>query len=136
LPLHLIKLAVGAQSLDDVSRWQASRPRPLKHQTRNMPRRAAEIIDGGSIYWVINRFLSARQRVVGIVEGKRADGTACTDLLLDRALVPVQGRPVKPFQGWRYLSATDAPLDAPSGSANAPALPESLRRELASLGLL
>ncbi len=136
MPLHLIKLAVGAQSLDDVARWQASRPRPLKHQTRNMPRRAAEIIDGGSIYWVINRFLSARQRIVGIVEGKRADGTTCTDLLLDQLLVPVQGRAVKPFQGWRYLASADAPPDAPGGSAHAPALPESLRRDLASLGLL
>jgi hypothetical protein len=135
MPLHLIKLAVGAQSIDDVKRWQASRPRPLKHQTRNMPRRAAEIIDGGSIYWVINRLLVARQRIVGVQEGRREDGTACTDLLLHPSLIQVQARAVKPFQGWRYLPAADAPADVADG-ATACQLPEALRRDLASLCLL
>ncbi len=135
MPLHLIKLAVGAQSLDDVRRWQASRPRPLKHQTRNTPRRAGEIIDGGSIYWVINRFLIARQRIVGIEDGKREDGTACTDLLLDPTLIQVQARAVKPFQGWRYLLASDAPADIAAGAVPLQ-LPEALRRELAALCLL
>jgi hypothetical protein len=135
MPLHLIKLAVGAQTLDDVKRWQASRPRPLKHQTRNTPRRAEEILDGGSIYWVINRFLIARQRIVGIEEGKREDGTACTDLLLDPTLIQVQARAVKPFQGWRYLPASDAPADITAGAAPTQ-LPEALRRDLAALCLL
>jgi hypothetical protein len=135
MPLHLIKLAVGAQNLDDVKRWQASRPRPLKHQTRNTPRRAAEIVDGGSIYWVINRFLTARQRIVGIEDGKREDGTGCTDLLLDPTLIQVQARAVKPFQGWRYLQASDAPADVAAGSVTMQ-LPEALRRELAALCLL
>jgi hypothetical protein len=135
MPLHLIKLAVGAQTLDDVRRWQASRPRPLKHQTRNTPRRADEIIDGGSIYWVINRFLIARQRIVGIEDGKREDGTACTDLLLDPTLIQVQARAVKPFQGWRYLLASDAPADIAAGAVPLQ-LPEALRRELAALCLL
>ena len=136
MPLHLIKLSVGAQSLDDLARWQHSRKPPLKHQTRNMPRRAAEIVGGGSIYWVINRFITARQCIVGIVEGEREDGTACTNLLLDPVLVPVQGRPMKPFQGWRYLRDEDAPADIVAGSSGAQHLPESLRRDLASLGLL
>ncbi len=135
MPLHLIKLAVGAQNLDDVKRWQASRPRPLKHQTRNTPRRAKEILDGGSIYWVINRFLTARQRIVGIEQGRRDDGTVCTDLLLDPALIQVQARAVKPFQGWRYLPASDAPADIAVGAERVP-LPEALRRDLASLCLL
>jgi len=135
MPLHLIKLAVGAQTLEDVKRWQASRPRPLKHQTRNTPRRAEEILNGGSIYWVINRFLIARQRIVGIEDGKREDGTACTDLLLDPTLVQVQARAVKPFQGWRYLKASDAPADIAAGAAPTP-LPEALRRDLAALCLL
>ncbi len=135
MPLHLIKLAVGAQTLEDVKRWQASRPRPLKHQTRNTPRRAEEILNGGSIYWVINRFLIARQRIVGIEDGKREDGTACTDLLLDPTLFQVQARAVKPFQGWRYLPASDAPADVAAGSVTTP-LPEALRRELAALCLL
>jgi len=135
MPLHLIKLAVGAQNLDDVKRWQESRPRPLKHQTRNTPRRAKEILDGGSIYWVINRFLTARQRIVGIEEGRRDDGTGCTDLLLDPTLIQVQARAVKPFQGWRYLPAADAPADVAAGATSCQ-LPEALRRDLAALCLL
>jgi hypothetical protein len=134
MPLHLIKLAVGAQSLDDVKRWQESRPRPLKHQTRNTPRRAAEIIDGGSIYWVINRLLVARQRILGVEEGVK-DGAACADLLLDPTLVQVQARAVKPFQGWRYLPASDAPVDVVAGTV-LPELPEALRRDLTTLCLL
>jgi hypothetical protein len=134
MPLHLIKLAVGAQSLDDVKRWQESRPRPLKHQTRNTPRRAAEIIDGGSIYWVINRLLVARQRILGVEEGVK-DGAACADLLLDPTLVQVQARAVKPFQGWRYLPASDAPADVVAGTV-LPELPEALRRDLTTLCLL
>ncbi len=139
MALHLIKLAVGAQTLDDVRRWQAERAvkrPPLRHQTRNMPRRAAEILDGGSIYWVVNRFLSVRQRIVDIADGAREDGTACTDIVLDPTLVAVQVRPVKAFQGWRYLAAADAPPDAGVLGDGARDLPESLRRELAALCLL
>jgi hypothetical protein len=136
MPLHLIKLSVGAKSLEDLSRWQQSREPPLKHQTRNMPRRAADIVGGGSIYWVINRFITARQQIIGIEEGAREDGTACTNLLLDQTLVPVLGRPVKPFQGWRYLRHEDAPPDATAGSGGVQHLPEAMRRDLASLGLL
>jgi len=139
MPLHLIKLSVGTQSLDDLKSWQARHGAvqpPLRHSTRNFPRRAAEILDGGSIYWVINRVVTARQRIVDILEGERPDGRPCTDLILDPLLVPVQGRLLKPFQGWRYLDAKDAPADlarAPDISAD---LPESLRRELVALCLL
>jgi hypothetical protein len=136
MPLHLIKVSVGAQSLDDLARWQQSRKSPLKHQTRNMPRRAADIIGGGSIYWVINRFITARQRIIGIEEGRREDGTVCANLLLDPLLVPVQGRVVKPFQGWRYLQGADAPPDVGGSQSDSRHLPEALRRDLASMGLL
>jgi hypothetical protein len=140
MPLHLIKLSVGSQSLDDLQRWQtshgASAP-PLHHATRNFPRRAQEILDGGSIYWVINRIVTARQRILDITEAQRADGSACAHLILDPALVPVQGRFMKPFQGWRYLPQQDAPADAPYTQAgSADALFASLRRDLAALGLL
>lgn len=138
MALHLIKLSVGSKSLDDLRRWQAqhatARP-PLRHMTRNFPRRAAEILDGGSIYWVIDRLLTARQRVLDIREGKRPDGTACTELVLDPALMPVQPRLMRPFQGWRYLAGPDAPADLPGSEAGS-ALPERLRRDLAALALL
>jgi hypothetical protein len=139
MPLHLIKLSVGSQTLDDLRRWQkqhgAAHP-PLRHRTRNFPRRADEILDGGSIYWVINRIVTARQRIVDIAEGVRDDGTKCTDLILHPKLVPVAGGFKKPFQGWRYLDARDAPPDSAPGSDSTADLPASLRRELAALGLL
>ena len=105
MALHLIKLAVGAKSVGDVAAWQAARAKvapPLRHRTRNFPKRANEIIDGGSIYWVVNRVVSVRQLIADIREAKDKDGTKCTDLVLDPVLVPVRGRLMKPFQGWRY----------------------------------
>ncbi len=137
MALHLMKLSVGSTSLDDLRRWQGRHGAAVApyHDTRNFPRRATEICDGGSIYWVINRLMTARQRVVAIEEAARVDGAACARLVLDPELVPVQGRFVKPFQGWRYLAAADAPPDEMRGAVTA-ALPEALRRELASLCLL
>ncbi len=140
MPVHLIKLAVGCGSLDDLRARQASRARqapPLRHQTRNFPKRAAEVVDGGSIYWVVSRVVTARQLVVEIREGVYDDGSRCADLVLDPLLVPVRGRAMKPFQGWRYLAAGDAPADLAAGQAGvADVLPERLRRELAALALL
>jgi hypothetical protein len=135
--IHLIKLAVGAKSVADVAAWQAARAKiapPLRHRTRNFPKRADEILDGGSIYWVVNRVLSVRQRIEDIVQAKQADGTRCTDLVLHPKLVPVRGRLVKPFQGWRYLAAADAPPD--EGQAKIEGLPEALKQELAALAFL
>ena len=138
MPLHILKLSVGSKTLEDLGRWQAhqtaTRP-PLRHTTRNFPRRAEEILAGGSIYWVVDRILTARQRVMDIVEARRDDGTRCTELILDTTLIPVQGRLVKPFQGWRYLEANEAPADIETGSGSAD-LPETLRRELAALALI
>ncbi len=140
MPIHLIKLAVGCGSLDDLRQWQSLRAReapPLRHQTRNFPKRAAEILDGGSIYWVISRVVTARQLITDIREGVYDDGSRCADLVLDPRLVPVRGRAMKPFQGWRYLAAADAPADVAAGQAGAgDVLPEKLRRELAALALL
>ncbi len=139
MPLHLIKLAVGAKSVDDVRAWQTARAKaapPLRHRTRNFPKRASEILDGGSIYWVVNRIISVRQRITDIRQAKQDDGTACTDLVLDQTLVPVRGRLMKPFQGWRYLTEADAPKDEAGLTATANTLPEALKRELAALALL
>ena len=134
MPLHLIKLSVGPHGLDDLRRRQLAASRPLRHTTRNFPRRAAEILEGGSIYWVINSVVVARQLLRGIVVGDRADGSKGCDLLLHEALVPVRGRFMKPFQGWRYLAHEDAPSDEAVGDGDT--LPAELRRELARLALL
>ena len=137
MTLHLIKLSVGPSGLDDLrtrqADWAIVKP-PLRHSTRNFPRRAAEIVDGGSIYWVINRVIVARQRVRDIVAGDRAAGSRGCDLMLDTELVPVRGRFMKPFQGWRYLRGEDAPEDELTGCGEG--LPPELQLELARLGLL
>jgi hypothetical protein len=94
-------------------------------------------LDGGSIYWVISRVVTARQLITDIREGVYDDGSRCADLVLDSRLVPVRGRAMKPFQGWRYLTARDAPADVAAGQAGVgDVLPEKLRRELAALALL
>jgi len=136
-----MKLAVGVRDLDHLRDLQAERARstpPLRHLTRNQPRRAAEVLDGGSIYWAIGGALVVRQRILDILPAPAADGTPRAALVLDPALVPVAGRPVKPFQGWRYLAPEAAPPDLAAGRAaeGAEALPAALRRELQALGLL
>jgi hypothetical protein len=141
--LHLLKLAVGCATAEDLALRQKARLRadpPLRHQTRSMPRRAAEIVGRGSIFWVIGGFIQVRQPITAIEPDVWDDGSACCGLHLDPALVAVQLRPVKPFQGWRYLEAQEAPPDlargaAPSGRDLA-AMPARMRRELAELGLL
>jgi hypothetical protein len=139
--LHLTKLAVGVRDIAHLRALQterAARETPLRHRTRNFPRRAEEVIDGGSMYWVIGGFVAARQRILGVIEDTRPDGTACAGLVLDPALVPVEGRAVKPFQGWRYLAPAEAPPDVRErrDGVGEAALPPALRRELQALCLL
>jgi hypothetical protein len=142
VPLHLIKLAVGVKDVTQLREIQTGRARtdpPLRHRTRSMPRRAAEVTEGGSLYWVVAGFVQVRQRVLEIREDSWEDGTACAGLVLDPALVAVAARPVKPFQGWRYLAEAAAPADVVKGAAAAEgleALPARMREELRSLGLL
>ncbi len=139
--LHLTKLAVGVRDIEHLRALQAERAvrnPPLRHRTRSFPRRANEVLDGGSMYWVIGGSLLARQRIIDIIEDLRDDGSACTGLVLHPDLVPLAGRPTKPFQGWRYLLAADAPPDlarAPMVKGEA-ALPATLRHELQALCLL
>lgn len=139
--LHLIKLSVGPKDLADLQARFAlrlARGERLVHQTRQFPRRADELLAGGSIYWVIGGAVRARQRLLAIEEQRWDDGQACAGLVLDEALIPVRPRPQKPFQGWRYLKPEDAPADlAGEGpSSGIEDLPPALRRELEALALL
>jgi len=139
--LHLTKLAVGVRDIDHLRELQAERAQtnpPLRHRTRAFPRRHQEVIDGGSMYWVINGTMLVRQRIVDIVEDRRDSGEACTGLVLDPKLVPLAGRPTKPFQGWRYLRAEEAPSDLSFGprARGEDLLPPAMRRELRALCLL
>ncbi len=135
--LHLSKLAVGVRDIAELGRIQAERAAsdpPLRHRTRHFPRRAAEILQGGSIYWVIGGAMVVRQAITAIRRDQAEDQTACTQLLLDPHLVPVCARLIKPFQGWRYLPGADAPADLPALARTA--MPETLLRDLRALGLV
>lgn len=139
--LHVTKLAVGVRDTDHLRELQAIRVRdhpPLRHRTRNFPRRRAEIIEGGSMYWVIAGTMLARQLILDIVEDQRDDGTACTSFIFDPEIVPLAGRPTRPFQGWRYLDPDAAPPDMPKLGAivGLESLPAPLRHELRALCLL
>jgi hypothetical protein len=143
MTVHLIKLSVGSESLDDLVSWQKQRLKDLKakgrtpeliHVTRHMPKRAAEVLDGGSIYWVVKGWIVGRQKLLALRPVKK-DGVPHCGLVHDRKMVPVQWRQRRAFQGWRYLETGDAPPDREASDANDD-LPVELRRELATLGLL
>jgi hypothetical protein len=137
--MHLAKLAVGVSDVAHLEELQArrlAREGGLRHQTRNQPRRADEVVDGGSLYWVVAGVMLVRQRIVDIVEDRWDDGSKCAGLILDPALVRVEGRPMKPFQGWRYLDPADAPADITPDGTSFDGLPPALRAELRALCLI
>jgi hypothetical protein len=145
MALHLVKLCVGAASIEDLGTWQrgrlcaqrkaGERPR-LFHTTFQTPKRVSELLDGGSLYWVIKGVIQVRQRLVGFEEGAKSDGSRCCLILLEEALVPVRPVPRRAFQGWRYLDAGDAPADLGRADKGVATLPPKMRRDLAELGLL
>jgi hypothetical protein len=146
MTLHLVKLCVGCESIEDLASWQAARlaerrkageahPLPF-HRTFQMPKRREELLAGGSLYWVIKGLIQVRQPLADIKEGTKDDGTPCCLLALKNELVPVRPVPRRPFQGWRYLKADDAPEDLGSSTAGVGAMPLRLRKELAELGLI
>lgn len=139
MTLHLIKLSVGTEDLEDMRRWQAQRLEAtgrLFHRTRMMPRRRAELLTGGSIYWVIRGQILVRQPLAGIEPVVDADGRPDTHLILAPRLVPTVPRAHRPFQGWRYLADADAPPDLADLPEGARDMPPAMAAELRALGLL
>ncbi|SIS84519.1 DUF1489 family protein [Phaeovulum vinaykumarii] len=135
--LNLLKLCVGAAGPEDLLAWQSAhfRARAPEHVTRMWPKRGAELLDGGSLYWVFKGMVLARQRLLGLDERRGADGVLRCALVLDPEIVRTRPMPRRPFQGWRYLAAADAPEDLPAGREAEPELPDSLAAELAQMGL-
>ena len=135
--LHLIKLCVGCDSPDELEAWQRQRwsgASPV-HVTRMWPKRGAELLDGGSIYWVFKGTMAARQRITALEEIRGEDNILRCGLVLDPELVRVTATPRRPFQGWRYLQADGAPPDLPKGREAEPSLPTSIANALAQMGL-
>jgi hypothetical protein len=134
MTLHLLKLCVGADTIADLEAFQASRRKPPFHVTRMVPRRSEDLLDGGSLYWVIKGQIAVRQALAAIEPFTDGDGVGRCRLVLDAAIVRVMPRPFRAFQGWRYLQPKDCPPDLAIEDVGE--MPESLRTELAALGLL
>lgn len=139
--INLIKLCVGAEGVEDLHAWQRN-PHACTaegypcHVTRMWPKREAELLNGGSLYWVFKGMVLARQRVLRLDEVDRGDGIRRCGIVMDREIVLTRAAPRRPFQGWRYLTPEDAPADLPAGRAQEDALPEELDRALAEIGVL
>lgn len=139
MTIHLLKLSVGSASIETLARWQARRLAEigyLFHRTRHGPRRADEVLDGGSIYWVIQRYVQVRQRIIGVERTKDPDGMRCCHLILDPELVRTRPQPRRPHQGWRYLSPADAPPDIGPVIEGEELPPPEMAAELRALGLI
>ncbi|MFD2239027.1 DUF1489 family protein [Aureimonas populi] len=145
MPLHMIKLCVGVESVEDLRAWvetrlqearDAGRPAEQSHVTRVMPKRAAEILAGGSLFWVIRGHVQVRQRILRFEPVQGADGIQRCRIVLEPVFSATEWQPRRPFQGWRYLKPEEAPADIDGGEEGALALPAHLRRELTALGLL
>jgi hypothetical protein len=134
--LNLIKLCVGADGIENLEAWRdqvAPGDRPMPHTTRMTPKRAKELLDGGSLYWVIKRVIQARQTILELEEFTDEAGIKRCTIWLDREIIPTAPSPRRPFQGWRYLKAEDAPADL-SVQTGGEDLPDDLRRKLIEIG--
>lgn len=141
--LHLVKLAVGAESVDRLRAWCVREAAPRTEggragvaiTTRMAPRRVDELLAGGSLYWVVKGAIQARQRLLAVEPFRDAAGVKRYHLVLDPEVVGVRGRPCRPFQGWRYLRAQDAPADLAAEDVDE-TMPAAMRRDLMELCLI
>ena len=145
MALNLLKLCVGVGTIDDLKSHIDHRAKVAqlagqafeqRHPTRMMPTRGADILDGGSLYWVIKGQVQVRQRLLEIRPFTDGENIKRCYLVLEPTLVPTVWQPRRPFQGWRYLKPEDAPADLEAGRSGEADLPVELRRELTELGLL
>ena len=139
-PLHLVKMAVGAGDVDELRGFRAQRYAERGESwvyTRNHPRRAEEVLAGGSLYWVVKGQIRARHRVIGFRSQRDENGRTYCLILTDPELVLTLPRAFRPFQGWRYLLPADVPKDAPGGPVgDFAAMPDHMLLELRELGLI
>ncbi len=140
-PMHLIKLSVGTESVEDLEAWQRSGHGHTPdgypvHVTRMWPKKETEVLQGGSVYWVIKGLIQARQRLIRFDEADRGDGVRRCAFVLDPEVVRVAPSQKRPFQGWRYLKPEDAPRDLSAGASQDDSLPPELNAALAEIGVI
>ena len=144
MALNILKLCVGCESIADLEDWieetrlqykRLGRPYRQFHTTRMVPKRMDEIVGEGSLYWVIKGRIACRQLIEAIEPFTGEDGITRCHIVLEPIVRPVEQRPCRPFQGWRYLAGHEAPRDIRESDADID-MPEAMRAELVSLGLL
>jgi hypothetical protein len=138
--LNILKLCVGADSVQDLLDWHASHPSPFptgerRHITRMWPKREAELLAGGSLYWVVKGSIQCRQRIVRLDRVEGDDGILRCGIIMDPEVVLTDTAPRRPFQGWRYLDPIDAPRDLSTSRLHEQTLPPQLATALAELGV-
>lgn len=112
MTVHLIKVCVGITSIEQLRNAQARRliAGPICHVTKQRPQREAELLGGGSLYWIIKGDIAVRQKIVELERLIDHEGEKC-GLVLDSELVDTELFKRAPHQGWRYLEPDDAPRD-------------------------
>lgn len=128
MPLHMIKLCVGCDTVEELAAWrlQQDTGRPWILRTRQTPKRAAELVQGGSVYRVFKGQILCRQAILAVDTTGEGAAARC-EVTLDPEMVLTLPTPRRPFQGWRYLKAEDAPADL-GGLSECAAPPELVRR--------
>lgn len=139
--VNLIKLSVGSDSVESMIEWQASArakgPDGLpRHITRMWPKREAALLNGGSIYWVVQGLVQCRQRILRLDEVIGSDGIRRCAIVLNPDVIRTSVAQKRPFQGWRYLQPGDAPADLPHQRQHEDALPAALSAQLADIGVI
>ena len=134
--INLVKLCVGVDSVDDLaSRIDARQSTETLHITRMWPKKESELLNGGSLFWVIKGVILARQRILSLDEQIGQDGIRRCGIRMDAELIRTEAAPRRPFQGWRYLDPKDSPRDLKMSRMEEDQLPASLMAELAEIGV-
>jgi hypothetical protein len=145
MTIHLVKLCVGCDTVRELADWQVERLKELKrarqrrelcHRTLQAPKRRDEVLDGGSLYWVIKGFILVRQRILELRPDRKEDGTPCCGIVLDPKLVETRPQARRAFQGWRYLPVDDAPPDRRAVGREEGEMPPAMRAALRELRLI
>ena len=144
MTIHLLRMAVRVESVSNLKQLQAERlvqsaaenKNELYTYTRNIPKLMDDLIDDGSIYWVIRKYIRVRQRILGIERRTNDEGKSYCAIQIDPELKQVVARRQKSFQGWRYLKPEDIPTDLLTSQSKVTNLPSALADELRELGLI
>ena len=110
MPLHMIKLCVGAATVEELIDWHEHQGGPWILRTRQTPKRAGELMDGGSLYRVFKGVILCRQAILAVETVGEGPNARCQMTLADD-VVRVAPTPRRAFQGWRYLAPADSPPD-------------------------